>query len=395
MDRRSCVPAPAAMHPAAMTATDLWQPRASVAAAPAYRPGRSAAQALAETGIGDALALASNELPFGPLPSVRQAIVDAAGSVNRYPDPRALALRTALAKHVDVDVERVVVGAGSNALLYQLIHALADGDDDVVFPWPTFEGYAVAVALSGARQVRVPLSNHRVDPAALVAAIGERTRLVVIAEPNNPTGTSLSGAELEVLCEATADRCLLVIDEAYHDFRTGAPIDALALAAAHRHVVVLRTFSKAHGLAGLRVGYAVADPGVVELIDKVTPPFSVSAMAQAAAAASIQAHDELRARVAMVVAERDQLIAGLHAQGWDVPASEANFVWLPMTDGDATMSMVAGLERHGVLVRPLPGGVRITIGEPGTAARVLAALDDVMPPITMSNARRNKGADHG
>lgn len=351
--------------------------RPAVAAMVSYRPGKSAAQAEDEHGITDAIKLASNENPYPPVPAVVAAIAAAAGDVNRYGDHRAADLRAALAGWLDVDVDRVAAGCGSVGLLQQLLLAYVDPGDEVVYPWPSFEAYPIDVQLTGGVEVTVPLVDHTFDLEAVAAAVTDRTKLVLLANPNNPTGTAVHVDQLRRLVEQVPDDVLVVVDEAYREFVTadlGDPITDLQ--PDHPNVVVLRTFSKAFGLAALRTGYAVADPDVVIELDKVLIAFAVNHLAQVASLAAIAARDEVQAVVDSITAERDRVVASLRSDGWDLPDAHANFVYLPL--GSRTDVVFPEMERRGVVVRPFPGvGIRVTIGTPTQNDRFLATLAEV------------------
>ena len=351
--------------------------RPAVAAMVSYRPGKSAAQAEDEHGITDAIKLASNENPYPPVPAVVAAIAAAAGDVNRYGDHRAADLRAALAGWLDVDVDRVAAGCGSVGLLQQLLLAYVDPGDEVVYPWPSFEAYPIDVQLTGGVEVTVPLVDHTFDLEAVAAAVTDRTKLVLLANPNNPTGTAVHVDQLRRLVEQVPDDVLVVVDEAYREFVTadlGDPITDLQ--PDHPNVVVLRTFSKAFGLAALRTGYAVADPDVVIELDKVLIAFAVNHLAQVASLAAIAARDEVQAVVDSITAERDRVMASLRSDGWDLPDAHANFVYLPL--GSRTDVVFPEMERRGVVVRPFPGvGIRVTIGTPTQNDRFLATLAEV------------------
>ena len=351
--------------------------RPAVAAMVSYRPGKSAAQAEDEHGITDAIKLASNENPYPPVPAVVAAIAAAAGDVNRYGDHRAADLRAAIAGWLDVDVDRVAAGCGSVGLLQQLLLAYVDPGDEVVYPWPSFEAYPIDVQLTGGVEVTVPLVDHTFDLEAVAAAVTDRTKLVLLANPNNPTGTAVHVDQLRRLVEQVPDDVLVVVDEAYREFVTadlGDPITDLQ--PDHPNVVVLRTFSKAFGLAALRTGYAVADPDVVIELDKVLIAFAVNHLAQVASLAAIAARDEVQAVVDSITAERDRVMASLRSDGWDLPDAHANFVYLPL--GSRTDVVFPEMERRGVVVRPFPGvGMRVTIGTPAQNDRFLATLAEV------------------
>ena len=343
--------------------------RSTLTGVPAYVPGRPAAAA---PDGSPAYKISSNENPYPPLPSVVDVVARAAQQMNRYPDMAATALIEAIAAHVGTNADQVAVGTGSVGVLGQILAATCAEGDEVVHAWRSFEAYPILIQLSGATGVPVPLAaGGRHDLKAMAAALTDRTRLVLVCTPNNPTGPAVHAAELEIFLDAVPRDVLVVIDEAYVEFvRDVEAPDALAILRARPNVAVLRTFSKAYGLAGLRVGYAVASPDVAAALRKTAVPFGVSIVAQEAAVASLAAYDELAERVDTLVAERGRVIAGLRAQGWDIPDSEANFVWLEL--GDRTMEFAAVAERAGLVVRPFAGsGVRCTVAEPASADLLL------------------------
>lgn len=349
-------------------------PKAAVAALPSYKPGRSAAQAMREHALDHAVKLASNEVPWGPLPAVARAISDAVAGVNRYPDHGAAALRAAIAAHLGVDRDRVTVGPGSVGLLQQLCLAYAGWGDEVAFGWRSFEAYPIFTQIVSAQSVTTPLREERIDAFALAHSLSERTRLVLLANPNNPTGTALTTNELLLLADRVPSRCLLVVDEAYREFVDDPNVpDALELLGDRPNVVVLRTFSKAHGLASLRVGYMIGAPEVVEMVDRTLIPFAVNAVAQAAAIAALDHLDEMRARVRGLVGERRRVVDALRRGGWDLPDSHTNFVWLPVRDEASQLAV--RLERRGVVTRAFNGdGIRVTCGAPEENDLFLEAL---------------------
>jgi histidinol-phosphate aminotransferase len=324
---------------------------------PAYKPGKAPVAAAAE-----AHKLSSNESPYGPLPSVVEVIAEAGGSVNRYPDNGAEALIGALAERFAVPASHVAVGCGSVGVLKQLIEAVSDPGSEVLYAWRSFEAYPPLTDLAGATSVRVPLRQETHDLAAMAAAITSRTRLVLVCNPNNPTGTVVREQELTEFIDQVPADCLVVLDEAYREYirDPGVP-DGIDLYRDRPNVAVLRTFSKAYGLAGLRVGFLVGQDAVAEAVRKTMLPFAVSSVAQAAAIASLSAENELLERVEAVVKERDRVSATLRAEGWTVPDSEANFVWLRL--GEHTMRFAESCDAAGIAVRPFAGdGARISIG---------------------------------
>ncbi len=327
---------------------------------PAYAPGRPAP---AHEGLTP-YKLSSNENPYPPLTAVVEVLARAAGTVNRYPDMAATALVQALAEHHGVPTDWIATGTGSVGVLGQIIAATSGPGDEVVYGWRSFEAYPIVVQLSDARPVPVPLdADARHDLAAMADAVTERTRVVLVCTPNNPTGTVVHADELETFLDRVPRDVLVVIDEAYTEFvRDDRVPDAMAVLRARPNVAVLRTFSKAYGLAGLRVGYAVAHPPVAEALRKTAVPFGVSTLAQEAGVASLAAGAQLAERVAALVAERERVVAALRAQGWRLPETQANFVWFPV--GERTADLAAACAEHALVVRPYgTDGVRVTIGE--------------------------------
>ncbi|TFI43690.1 histidinol-phosphate transaminase [Rhodococcus sp. 1R11] len=333
--------------------------RPDLDAIPAYVPGRS---------FPGAIKLASNETTQGPLPSVREAIAEAAGGVNRYPDIRATALVESLAKKLGVPPENVAAGNGSVALCQEVVQITCGPGDEVIFAWRSFEAYPIIVRVTGATPVQVPLtSDHVHDLDAMLDAITERTRLIFVCNPNNPSGTVVQRDKLVAFLDAVPSSVLVVLDEAYFEYTrpdaAGNHTDGVEIARGRRNVIVLRTFSKAYGLAGLRVGYAVADPEVITALSKVRIAFAVSTIAQQAALASLEASAELLARTDALIAERDRVRDALVSGGYDVGVSQSNFIWLPL--GEHSGEFASGAAEQGVLLRSYGNdGVRVTIGDP-------------------------------
>jgi histidinol-phosphate aminotransferase len=348
--------------------------RADLDALPAYVPGRNPADLAREVGLPEAIKLASNEVPYGPLPGVVEAVAEAAAGVHRYPDMGVVALREKLAQHVGVSADRIATGCGSVALCEHLIRATCLPGDEVVYSWRSFEAYPIIAATAAVTSIRVPNTEaHGHDLAKMAAAVTERTRVVLVCNPNNPTGTAVRRAELDEFLAAVPETVLVVIDEAYREFVTDPDVpDGIAAYGDRPNVAVLRTLSKAWGLAGLRVGYLVAQPDVAAAVRKVVTPFSTSAVAQAAALAALDASAEVRRRCELVIAERDRLTEAVRKQVPEVPESQANFIWLPL--GDRSAPFAAACEARGVIVRPFQGdGVRVTVGTPAENDAFLAA----------------------
>jgi histidinol-phosphate aminotransferase len=357
----------------------VGRPRPAVELMPAYRPGKAASQAEAEHGITNAIKLASNENPLPPIQSILDAVAAAAAGANRYADHRATAVRERLSSWLGVGVEHVTVGSGSVGLLQQLFLTYVDPGDEVVYPWRSFEVYPVYTQLMAGTAVTTPLTSaYAFDLDAVAAAITDRTKLVLLATPNNPTGTALSTGDLATLLDGISPATIVVIDEAYREFLDPALGDPVRdLVPNHPNVVVTRTFSKAQGMAGIRAGYAIAHPEVIADVDKTLFPFAVSALAQAAAIAAIDAEAEIAERVGNILSERARVIAALSTAGWHLPDAQANFVYLPI--GERTDEIYLGLERRGVVTRPFSNeGIRVTISTPDENDRFLRTLAEVL-----------------
>jgi len=328
--------------------------RADLAKLPSYVPGRS---------VPGAIKLASNEVPYGPLPGVVDAVVEAATSAHRYPDMGVVALRQKLADRLGVPAERVATGCGSVALAEHLVRAACLPGDEIVYSWRSFEAYPIIAATAAAASIQVPnTAEHAHDLPAMAAAITSKTRVVIVCTPNNPTGTPVRRAELTEFLDTVGPDVIVVLDEAYREFVTDPDVpDGLAEFGDRPNVVVLRTLSKAWGLAGLRIGYLVAQLDVADAVRKVVTPFSTSAAAQAAALAALDQDEEMRRRADLVIAERTRVYDALRGLGQDVPETQANFVWLPLRDSAVPFAQVC--EANGVIVRAFAGdGVRVTIG---------------------------------
>jgi histidinol-phosphate aminotransferase len=329
---------------------------------PTYKPGRPAA---AGPSGAPAYKISSNENPYPPLPGVLEKAVAAATAMNRYPDMACRELVAALAGHYGVPREHIATGTGSVGVAQQLVQATSGPGDEILYAWRSFEAYPIIAQISGAESVRVPLTpDERHDLDAMAAAVTDRTRLIFVCNPNNPTGAAIPRDELERFLDRVPGEVLVVLDEAYQEFVRDPEVpDGLDLYRDRPNVCVLRTFSKAYGLAGLRVGFAVAHEPVADALRKTAVPFGVSQVAQDAAVASLAAREALMVRVDALVEERRRVREGLLAQGWTVVPSQANFVWLRL--GERTSDFAAACEAAGVVVRPFAGeGARVTVGEP-------------------------------
>ncbi|MEU2945567.1 histidinol-phosphate transaminase [Nocardiopsis alba] len=313
---------------------------------------------------GRSIKLSSNESPYGPLPSVREAIAEAAADLNRYPDPAAEALVTRLAERLGVPEDHVALGAGSVGMLQQLLEAVGEPGTEVVYAWRSFEAYPLLVELAGVSSVKVPLKEEGHDLEAMLEAINANTRMVLICNPNNPTGTTVREAELVDFLDRVPDHVLVILDEAYREYVRDPEVpDGISLYRDRPNVAVLRTFSKAYGLAAVRLGFLVGHPQVTGAVRKTLVPFAINHLAQAAGIASLNAEEELLERVEATVAERERVRGALLDAGWTVPPTEGNFVWLRL--GERTLDFAAACAEVGVAVRPFQGeGARVTIASP-------------------------------
>ncbi|MEU5266211.1 histidinol-phosphate transaminase [Amycolatopsis sp. NPDC021455] len=311
--------------------------------------------------------LSMNESPYAPLPSVLRTLNSALGRVNRYPDPTCTELALELARRHQVPDEHVVVGPGSLGVARQLVRAVAarGPGEEMIYPWRSFEGFAALSRMTRMTGVRIPLDTaYRQDLEAMADRVTEQTRLVFLCNPNNPTGTAIADGELRRFLDRVPERVVVVVDEAYHDYATDPAVaSGVDLCHEYENLVVLKTFSVAHGLADLRVGYAIAAVPLVDLMHEQASPFAVSTLGQQAALASLAAETELRARIRRVVDERGRITEGLRTMGYDVPESQGNFVWLPL--GGCSVDFALACRQAGVDVKLYPeGGVRISVGLP-------------------------------
>jgi histidinol-phosphate aminotransferase len=347
---------------------------------PSYQAGvptGKAPEAVVAEGIAQ---LASNESPYPPHPAVVEAIARAASAANRYPDPDATLLRQRIADRHETEPARVAVGNGSCEILLAAAEALCEPGAEILFAWPSFSIYPHLAALSGAREVRVPLADGDVhDLEAMLGEITAATQLVLVCNPNNPTGTYVGIDGIADFCQRVPEHLTVVLDEAYIEFQVRDHPDATVdLLDRFPNLVVLRTFSKCHGLAGLRVGYALCSPAFRNAVDAVRQPFSVNSIAQAAAAEAILHQDDVTDRVERTVVERIFVEEELRGLGLETPQSQTNFSWVALGERDEA-ALVKVLAEQGVLVRagkPLggPGHIRVTYATRQENQRFLDSL---------------------
>ena len=331
--------------------------------------------------------LSSNENPLGPVPAVARVLAEF-DAVHRYPDPLSTALRTALAEQLGVDAEDIVTGAGSLGALNQIIKTFAGveadgGQNEVIYAWRSFEAYPILVGIMGARSVQVPnLPDGSHDLDAMAAAVTDRTRLILVCTPNNPTGPAVTESQIRSFLAKVPATVPVVIDEAYFEFCAASsipegeepPLNGLDIYRDYPNVIILRTFSKAQGLAGLRVGYSISHPQITRHLRVAATPFAVSALAERAAVASIEHQEAVMERVSHIVAERERVTARLRELGYEFPSTYANFVWLPL--GERTGDFVDLMNRNALSVRAFGSeGVRVSIGEVEANDRFLSLCE--------------------
>jgi histidinol-phosphate aminotransferase len=351
---------------------------------PGYQAGvptGQAPEAIAAAGIAQ---LASNESPFPPHPKVVEAIRGAAGAMNRYPDPDATLLRRRIADRYETEPGRVAVGNGSCEILLAAAEALCEPGAEILYAWPSFSMYPYLAALTGAREIRVPLAEGEVhDLDAMAAEVTAATQLAIVCNPNNPTGTHLPAAQVAAFCERIPSHVTVILDEAYVEFQADDdPDTTVDLLADFSNLVVLRTFSKVYGLAGLRVGFALGSAKFRAAVDAVRQPFSVNALAQAAAAEAILHQDDVEQRVERTLIERVRVEEGLRELGLSTAETQTNFSWVDLGDADEG-EVVAGLNEQSIAVRPgtplgSRGHVRVSYGTPAENDRFLAALGEIL-----------------
>jgi histidinol-phosphate aminotransferase len=351
---------------------------------PGYQAGVPTGQAPEAIAAGGLAQLASNESPFPPHEKVIEAIRAAAAAMNRYPDPDATTLRRRIAERYETEPGRVAVGNGSCEILLAAAEALCEPGAEILYAWPSFSMYPHLAALTGAREIRVPLADGDVhDLEAMAAEVTAATQLAIVCNPNNPTGTHLPAAEIAAFCERIPSHVTLVLDEAYVEFQTvDDPDSTVDLLGDFPNLVVLRTFSKVYGLAGLRVGFALGSAKFRAAVDAVRQPFSVNALAQAAGAEAILHQDDVVQRVERTLIERVRVEEGLRELGLTTAETQANFSWIDLGEADEG-EVVAGLAEQSIAVRPGsplggPGHIRVSYGTPAENGRFLAALGAIL-----------------
>ncbi len=349
-------------------------------ALPHYEGGMDLERARRTYEASDVIKLASNESPWGPHPKVLEAVTKAAASANHYPDQYAALLRRRLADRFEVEPGGIAVSNGSCEILLAASLALCEPGAELVYAWPSFSMYPQLAPLSGAREIRVPLNDrYEHDLEAMLTEITVATQLVIVCNPNNPTGTALPAAEIEAFLERVPDHVTVILDEAYIEMQTlDDPDTTVDLLPKFPNLVLLRTFSKVYGLAGLRCGYALGSAKFRAAVDAVRQPFSVNLLSQAAGAEAILHADDVAERVERTIIERVEVEEEVRGMGLETPDSQTNFSWIDLGDRDEA-EVVEGLGRAGVIVRagtPLggPGHIRVSYGAPAENLRFVETL---------------------
>jgi histidinol-phosphate aminotransferase len=355
----------------------MIQPSEHIKAIQPYVPGKPIEELERELGISNSIKLASNENPLGPSSEAMKAIKDSFSDLNRYPDGAGYYLKDALAKKLSINPEELILGNGSNELLDIAARTYLQAGDEAVMATPSFVVYAMAVQSVGGRSIQVPLKDYRHDLEAMADAITPKTKMIFIANPNNPTGTINTKDEFDALMERVTDNILVVIDEAYYEY-VSAPdyADSMKHFRTNRNILILRTFSKIYGLAGLRIGYGIAKKEILADMNRLREPFNTNSLAQKAALAALND----KAHVANSRKTNDEgkeyLYKELSALGISYVATEANFIYMPIKD---SIAIDNGLMMKGVIIRPMgPQAIRVTIGLPEENRRFIEALQAVI-----------------
>ncbi len=350
-----------------------------------YTPGKPSEQLRREKNIkGEIIKLASNENPYPPIDEVRQAIIDELQKVNRYPNSGSYYLCEELAEYMGVNSNQVFVGNGSNEILDLLIRAFANRKDEIIYPHPSFISYAILVSQANVTGISVPLRNkYYVNLHSMKEHVTQNTRMVIVCNPNNPTGTYVPGFEVELLMNGLRPDILVIFDEAYYEYVTAGDYpDSLALLTKHPNIIILRTFSKIHSLAGLRVGYSISHPDIVECLHKVRRPFNVNRLAQIAARAALKHIDKIRERAKETREQMDYIRGELLELGFEVPESQTNF--LLAVPPERCSGIVERLEDRGIIVREMKrfglgeASFRVTVGTKEENVTFIEALKDIV-----------------
>jgi histidinol-phosphate aminotransferase len=350
----------------------MIKPPEYVSAVKPYVPGKPVEELERELGIRGSIKLASNENPLGPSPLAVEAIQDVASGLNRYPDGGGYYLKNALSERLSVNPDNIILGNGSNELIDIVVRTYMRPDDEAVIAQPSFVVFAMSVQAMGCRPVQVPLKDYTHDLSAMLKAVSGETRIVFIANPNNPTGTINRKDELDAFMERLPDGVLTVMDEAYYEYVLDpAYADSMKWFRKKKDVLILRTFSKIFGLAGLRVGYGIGRSDIITEMNKLRPPFNTSTMAQMAALAALRDKDHLKKSFEMNEEGKRYLYGEMDKLNVKYVPSQANFIYIPVED---SAGLYQKLLRSGVIVRPMGPAIRVTVGLPEENRRFIEAL---------------------
>lgn len=354
----------------------MIRPPEHIAAIKPYLPGKPVEELERELGISGSIKLASNENPLGPSPRAVEAIKDTAGELNRYPDGSGYYLKDRLSEKLSVSPDNIILGNGSNELLDIAVRTYMQPGDEAVMAHPSFVVYSMAVQSIGAKPIQTSLKDYRHDLTAMLDAVTEKTRVVFIANPNNPTGTINKKDEFDHFMERLPDGLLVVVDEAYFEYVSDKEYaDSMKWFRSGRDILILRTFSKIYGLAGLRIGYGIAKAGIAAEMNKIRAPFNTSTMAQAAALGALNDNEHIRRSHAVNEEGKAYLYDEMKKLGLEYVPTEANFIYMPVED---SAPLYEKLLRKGVIIRPMgPKAVRVTIGLPEENKRFVEAIEEV------------------
>ncbi len=348
-----------------------------------YVPGKPIEELRRERNFtGDVAKLASNENPYPPVPEVLHAIEDELKQLNRYPNSGSYYLCRDLSRYLGVTPEQIFVGNGSNEIIDLLVRAFINPEDEIVYPFPSFIVYPIVAQLMGVKAVEVPLENYRLDLEAMKRAIGPKTKIVFICNPNNPTATYVTGGEVERFLEGLRSDIIVAFDEAYYEYVVADDFpDTIDLLKRHENIIVFRTFSKIHSLSGLRVGYSISHPDLVTCLHMVRQPFNVNRIAQAAARAALEHFDKMNVRIEENREQLERVRDNLIDLGFEVPPSQTNFLFAVPPEG--SVDLTDELMNRGIIVRDMSpfgiaGAIRISVGTPKENDRFIEAVRDLM-----------------
>ncbi|MFN3480019.1 MAG: histidinol-phosphate transaminase [Thermodesulfovibrionales bacterium] len=343
-----------------------------------YVPGKPIEELERELGIRDSVKLASNENPLGPSPLAIEAIRGKESGLNRYPDGGGYYLRKALSDRLSVDMDNIILGNGSNELIDIAVRTYMRPGDEAVMAHPSFVVYAMSVQAMGCRPIQVPLKDYRHDLEGMLASVTDKTRMLFIANPNNPTGTINKKEEFDHLMDNIPDGILIVMDEAYYEYVTDPDYaDSMKWFRKGKDILILRTFSKIYGLAGLRIGYGIANKDIITEMNRLRPPFNTNSLAQVAALAALKDWEHIKKSRQINEDGKRFLYNELERLNIQYVPTEANFIYIPLRD---SMSLYDALLKRGVIIRPMgPGAIRVTIGMPEENKRFIEALKAFYP----------------